>query len=66
MKTVHPGRVLLLTALGFSLIAIGAFVVVSDLTIWIGGNEIEIYAAVGLLIVGCLGVAIGLLSHRSG
>ena len=66
LKTENPRRVLLLTALGFSLITIGAFIVVSDLTIWIGGNEIEIYAAVGLLLFGCLGVAVGLLSHRSG
>ena len=58
---VYPGAVLLLLGVGFLLIVVGAFILVNDL-ITTGSAEID---SIGLVLLGCLSVGIGLLSHRN-
>ncbi|MDG6999420.1 MAG: hypothetical protein JRN15_09935 [Nitrososphaerota archaeon] len=63
MQPENAGKVLLVITLGFALISVGVFFLVSDLVSTNGENKIELYASTGLVLFGCLATGQGLSWH---
>lgn len=61
--THYSGTILLLLTLGFILIMVGASIFISELVTY-DSAEVDLIAATGLVLIGCMTAGVGLLAHR--